>query len=324
MKKKILITGITGLIGSNTARLLLNTFDELHALVRPGTAQSRLADFQDKVNIVPLDLADIPKMKEFLKDNSFDTIIHIAALRGGRKFSRKTYFDVNVNASEQLMINALKNDSEFVYCSSVGVFGTSPQILPANNKSPQIAENYYYFTKKRCEELIQKYILSGLKAVILRPSITYGQGDFGFPYKLISLIDRGLLFFPKEDITIHLTKVDLISNIIVKLLKTQFKSGSAYIIADLEPVKLFDLVNFISREIKGKEYGNSHRISQSYFKFLMAILKIFRKDDMISSIELISKSWYYDVQSIYDDLNIKPVNTISEFKSVLEWYINSK
>jgi len=172
--------------------------------------------------------------------------------------------------------------------------------------------------------LIQKYILSGLKAVILRPSITYGQGDFGFPYKLISLIDRGLLFFPKEDITIHLTKVDLISNIIVKLLKTQFKSGSAYIIADLEPVKLFDLVNFISREIKGKEYGNSHRISQSYFKFLMAILKIFRKDDMISSIELISKSWYYDVQSIYDDLNIKPVNTISEFKSVLEWYINSK
>jgi len=218
MKKKILITGITGLIGGNTARLLLNSVNDLYAFVRPGTAESRLTDFQDKINIIPLDLADISKVKEFLENNSFDTIIHIAALRGGRKFSRKTYFDVNVNASEQLMINALNNGSEFIYCSSVGVFGTSPEILPANNKSPLKAENYYYFTKKRCEELIQKYILSGLKAVILRPSITYGKGDFGFPYKLISLIEKRLLFFPKEDTTIHLTKVDLISNVIVKLL----------------------------------------------------------------------------------------------------------
>lgn len=324
MKKKILITGITGLIGSNTARLLLSTFNELHALVRPGTVESRIADFREKVNIIPIDLADIPKLKDFLENNSFNTIIHIAALRGGRKFSRNTYFDVNVNASEQLMINALNNSSEFVYCSSVGVFGTSPQILPANNKSPLIAENYYYFTKKRCEELIQKYILSGLKAIIIRPSITYGPGDFGFPFKLISLIEKGLLFLPKEDITIHLAKVDLISNVIVKLLKTEFKSGSAFIIADSEPVKLIDLVDIISRKIKGKKYGNSHRISQSYFKLIIAILNFFRKDEIISSIELISKSWYYDVKSTFEDLKLKPVNTISEFKAVLEWYISNK
>jgi len=57
---------------------------------------------------------------------------------------------------------------------------------------------------------------------------------------------------------------------------------------------------------------------------IIAILKIFRKDEIISSIELISKSWYYDVKSTFEDLNLKPLDTISEFKAVLEWYINSK
>jgi len=318
MKRKILITGITGLIGSCTARLLLKKGHELHALVRPGTAESRLKEFSDNVNLIPVDLGNIEQLKKALEKDTFDCIVHIGALRGDRKSPRKMFLNVNIHATEQLILKSIKDNSELIYFSSVGVFGTSPQNLPAHNNTPQKAENYYYFTKKQCESLIQKYILQGLKACIIRPSVTYGPKGFGFPEKLINLIKRKLLFLPKEPVTIHLTNVDLLAQSVVKLLDLSFTTGSAYIIADTEPISLQELTDLISLKISGKTYARWHYLNDSFFKTAIEFLGSLKMNSLISSIEFLSKSWYYKIDDSYKELNLKPVYTDQEFLKLIK------
>jgi len=183
MTSKILITGISGFIGRNVLKHLMQSYDSITAMIRPGTKPHRIEEFIDHVEFAEIDLTDIPALKEYLDENSFEIIIHIGAVRGGRKLNNSDYFNANVNATEQLVINARDNDSKFIYCSSVGVFGAIPLELPANNTTKTQEDNYYHFTKIRAEALIQKYVLYGLKAAIIRPSITYGTNDYGFPFK---------------------------------------------------------------------------------------------------------------------------------------------
>ena len=225
MTSKILITGISGFIGRNVLRQLVQSHDSITAIIRPGTKHQRIEEFIDKVEFAEIDLTDIPTLKEYLDDNSFEIIIHIGAVRGGRKLSNSDYFDANVNATEQLVINARDNDSKFIFCSSVGVFGAIPLELPANNFTKRQEDNYYHFTKIRAEAIIQKYVLYGLKAAIIRPSITYGTDDYGFPFTLTKLIDKKLLFLPDQDVKIHLANINVITQAFLRLIEINYQPG---------------------------------------------------------------------------------------------------
>ena len=320
MPKKILITGISGFIGRHVARQILQSKHELTAIIRPQTNLKRVEEFQEKVNFVEIDLTDISSLRNFLDENSFDAIVHIGALRNGRKFSKNDFFKANVDATEQLIINANRNKSRFIFCSSVGVFGAIPRELPANNNTPRQNDGFYHYTKIRAEALIQKYVLYGLQAVIVRPSITYGIGDYGFPFKLTKLTDKNLLFLPNKKVLIHLTNVELLAQAFHRLLEFEFTAGAAYIVADKNPVDLKELADFISNELKNKPYSNKRIIDEKYFRFAKKIARFFKRESWITRFELISESWFYDTEDAYQDLNLKNISTIPAFKIVTDWY----
>ncbi|MDO9576267.1 MAG: NAD(P)-dependent oxidoreductase [Candidatus Cloacimonadales bacterium] len=323
MRKKILITGISGFIGSNVARHLLQKKGlEITGLVRPGTNSIRLKDFDDQIQLREIDLENIRDLRNFLDQNVFDQIIHIGALRGGRKFPKQAYFDANVNATEQIALSAKANDSELIFCSSVGVFGAIPLELPANNFTRRQEDNYYHFTKIRAEAIIQKLVLYGLKAVIIRPAISYGVEDYGFPYTLTRLVDKKLMFLPDRDVMIHLTNVEHLANVFLKLSDFDFKPGSAFNIADVQPVKLPDLVNFISEELHGKPYPKSRTIDYRIFEKAENLARFMKNELWISRFELISKSWFYDVQPAREEFGLKAFKTIPGFHVVTDWYKN--
>ncbi len=324
MTSKILITGVSGFIGRNTLRYLLQSYDSITAIIRPGTANKRIEEFTDKVDFVEIDLTDVTKLKSYLDENCFETIIHIGAVRGGRKFNKSAYFDANVNATEQLVINARDNDSKFIFCSSVGVFGAIPLELPANNFSKRQEDNYYHFTKIRAEEIIQKHVLYGLKAAIIRPSITYGTNDYGFPFTLTKLIDKKLLFLPDQDVIIHLANINLISQAFQRLTEIDFKPGTCYNVADSFPVEIHKLADFINNELKGKPYSSKKNIDIKYFQKGEQTAKLFKSELWIARFQLISRHWYYDVGNSFLDLNLKKTNTIPNFKIVTDWYKSLK
>ena len=320
MNEKILITGSSGFIGRNVLRYLLKNNYEITALIRPRTATVRIAEFTADVKFVEINIANIPKLKEFLAANKFDTIIHIGALRGGKNCSKVNYFNTNVNATEQLVLNAQQHNSTFIFCSSVGVFGVIPLELPANNSTRRQPDNYYHFTKIRAESIIQKHVLYGLKAAIIRPAITYGIGDYGFPYTLIKLIDKKLLYLPDTNVRIHLTCVELLSQAFLKLTESDFTPGVAYNVADKEPVELHELANFISKELRGQPYPGKRNIDMKYFRRGEKIARFFKNELWTARFELISKSWYYNTIDAYNDMQLKPIETIPNFKIATNWY----
>lgn len=319
MSKSILITGISGFIGRHVAAALMKKHS-LTALVRPGTNPNRIEQFKDHVTFEAIDLTDIPALRAYLKDAEFDSIIHIGAIRGGRDFPKSAYLNANVNATEQLALFAKETETQLLFCSSVGVFGAIPRELPATSKTPRQNDNYYHFTKIQAERIIQRQILYGLDAAIVRPAITYGPGDYGFPYTLTKLVDKKLLVYPREDVTIHLTHVDLMVQAFIKLLDGGYRSGSEYIVADRHPVQLSQLADFINHELRGKAYPASRAINKKWFSLGESCARFINNELWISRFELISKSWYYDIEKAYNELGLKPTETIPTFRAVTSWY----
>ncbi len=318
--KKVLITGATGFIGRQVAQRLAPRKLDMTGIVRPETSKKRLESLEGILKIVKIDLSDIPALTKFLDDNEFDCILHIGAIRGGRKFPKKKYYAANVLATEQLMLAAWRTKARFVFCSSVGVFGAIPNELPANDQTERQRDGYYHETKIEAEAIVQKMVLEGLDGYIIRPSITYGSGDYGFPYTLTKLVDKRMLFLPNRTVRIHLTDVNILADVFAKTIDAQLTPGSAFIVADRQPVSLLELADEIHEKLHGKPYPRNRIVSGLWFQFGERIAKFMKSDLWLARFRLISKSWFYDVENTYEEFNIRHQRTLVGFKSVLDFY----
>ena len=95
MVKNILFTGITGFIGRQVARELLNKKFGITAIIRPSTDPKRIEEFKENVDFVKIDLNEIDDLKSYLKENTFDIILHIGAVRGLKKISNNRFNQTN-------------------------------------------------------------------------------------------------------------------------------------------------------------------------------------------------------------------------------------
>lgn len=319
----ILITGITGFIGGHICRKLLEEKnDRIVAIIREKTKVERYEKFESKGVICKFgELNSQNFIEKIFSEIRFDIVFHIAALRGGRNFSKKDYYDTNVNATKYIAEQCLKHNCKMIFCSSVGVFGAIPNELPPNENTNRKPDNYYHFTKIEAENELQKLVKNGLNLIIIRPSITYGKGDYGFPYKLINLVDKGLMILPSQDIKINMIDVETLTSAFINAANENLKSGNAYNISDKIPVSLEKLTNFINIELKSENYPKWKKIPTFLFRVLEFIFsKIIKNELWLARIQLISRSWYYDVSQAEKDLKITSHNTIPNFKYVLEWY----
>lgn len=320
----ILITGITGFIGGYTCNKILEENDNLIvALIRPNTDTRRYTEFKNKgVICIFVDFTNPDFIKTVFKDHTFDIVYHIAAIRGGRNFSKKEYYETNVNATKYIAKQCLKYNCKLIFCSSVGVFGAIPDELPPNEQTKKKDDNYYHFTKIEAEKELQKLVKKGLNLVIIRPSITYGIGDYGFPYNLIKLVDKGLIILPMKDIKINMVDIETLASAFLNAGKVKFPSGNAYNIADRNPVSLEELVSFINYKLKDKKYPSWKKMPILFFRIFNFIFTNIIKNELWKArIELISKNWFYDVTKAEKDLCITSHNTIPNFQYVIDWYM---
>ncbi len=320
MNKKILITGATGFIGRHLVQQLNIRKYDISLLIRPETRKDRLAGFPEKAEILSVDLADIRGLKQALSGKEFQVIIHLGAIRNRPRATEEDYLKANVQATEQLALHAMKNQAKFIFFSSLGVFGTVPSQLPAEETTPRNGDNHYHSSKIRAEALIDRYVLYDLRSVVIRPAITYGVGDFGFPYKLIRMIDKKQMFLPSQAPLIHLANVELLVLAVQKLVENDYRAGSIYNIADRNPVNLLTLADFINQEISDKPFNKRYIIPNIFFRAGYKISKLLGNQAWSSRFQLFSQDWYYDVESAYQELSLKNIETIPGIRSTIEWY----
>lgn len=145
-KKRVLITGINGFVGSKLELYLAKKYD-IWGL--------DLANVNNYPNFIASDITNENKIKEDLKDEKFDIVIHCAALahNDNNEFSDQDFFNINANGTKFLL--AAFNDappSKFIMFSTVAVYGEYGSILPVNESAALNPITAYAKSKVLAEE----------------------------------------------------------------------------------------------------------------------------------------------------------------------------
>ena len=185
-KKRILITGAAGFIGSNLIYRLLQS--GIYQLVGLDNFDNFYSRDQKEKNLAPFIShslfqffeGDIRNMDDLLALGDFDVIVHLAAKAGVRPsiLNPVLYQQVNVDGTQNLLEFAKqKNIKQFVFASSSSVYGINENI-PWNEEEKLKPISPYASTKLSCEMLGHVYShLYGIRFLALRFFTVYGPAQ---------------------------------------------------------------------------------------------------------------------------------------------------
>lgn len=217
MKKKILVTGGTGYIGSHTAVELINEGFEVVMIDNLYNSEASVADRIRKITgVKPLlevfDLCDNSALDDFFRrNNDLAAIIHFAAYKAVGESVHKPleYYRNNLISLMNLLDQMKKQHSgSFVFSSSCTVYG-QPEKLPVTEDAPlQPATSPYGNTKQVSEAIIRDTAAadSGIKAISLRyfnpigahPTALIGELPRGVPENLVPFITQTAIGLREE------------------------------------------------------------------------------------------------------------------------------
>ncbi len=209
MRKKILVTGGTGYIGSHTAVELINEGFDVAIIDNLCNSEKEVLDgIKEITGIKPaleiIDICDREKLDDFFSRNKdIAAIIHFAAYKAVSESVSKPldYYRNNLVS----LINLLDSMKKYrihnlVFSSSCTVYG-QPENLPVNENAPlQPATSPYGNTKAVGEEIIRDTVFSdtNVRAIALRyfnpigahPSALIGELPRGVPENLVPYITQ--------------------------------------------------------------------------------------------------------------------------------------
>ncbi|MGG7073612.1 ADP-glyceromanno-heptose 6-epimerase [Campylobacter sp. 9BO] len=196
-KKRIVITGGAGFIGSALAHHFDEHYPEASVLVVDKFrnddifSNGNLKSFGHFKNLLGFKgevfAGDINSKKTLEKIERFkpDIIFHEAAISDTTVKEQDELIKTNVNAFVDLLEICQKHDIKMVYASSGATYG--------NAKSPQkvgeceAPNNAYGFSKLAMDNIGRKYAQQGVHVVGLRYFNVYGKGEF-FKNKTASMV----------------------------------------------------------------------------------------------------------------------------------------
>ncbi len=171
---KVLITGITGFVGSHLTEYLLSKEYEVCGAVRRRSRTEYIDGIKDELNLIECDITDQNSVEPTLKEASPDIIFHLAA----QSFVPTSWrapletFDVNVKGTVNLFEAVRKSDFDPV----VHVAGSSeeygmiyPDEIPIKEENPLRPLSPYGVSKVAADLLAYQYHKSyGIKSIRTR------------------------------------------------------------------------------------------------------------------------------------------------------------
>lgn len=214
MIKNILVTGGAGFIGSHLCETLLlrgytitvlDNFNDYYSPVVKRANISEVTKSLETNNINPNrfklivgDIRNITILDQIFRKNSFDCVIHLAAMAGVRNSIENPglYMDVNLNGTANLLNACRKyNIKKFIFASSSSVYGNNEKVPFCEQDPVDNPISPYAMTKKAGELLTFTFHhLYKVDVVCLRFFTVYGprqRPDLAI-HKFTDLIYRGM------------------------------------------------------------------------------------------------------------------------------------
>lgn len=182
-KKKYLVTGGAGFIGSNIAKTLEAQGHEVTVM----DDFSKNGNFKNligfKGDVITADLFDYMPT-----DMYFDAIFHEAAITDTTVMDQKAMMEQNVEAFKNLLTFAAENEiKKVIYASSAATYGNGP--VPNVETQPTHPENVYGFSKVIMDNVARQFSADNNDMAIigLRYFNVYGPGEY-YKGKMASMV----------------------------------------------------------------------------------------------------------------------------------------
>ncbi len=186
---KILICGNSGFIGTHLARLLAESDHEVSGMdLLPAKDDEPLTEH------FPGDIREPEDCRRALA-GGIDCVINLAAKHHDFGITRAEYFQTNEGGTRVLLERmAEAGVGKLLFYSSVAVYGTSEK--ESTEDDEPTPSNDYGESKLAAERVIGEWADDNAErsAVIFRPCLIFGEGNFANMYSLIRQVDRGRFF----------------------------------------------------------------------------------------------------------------------------------
>ncbi len=194
-KKKVLITGANGFVGSNLVKRLIQKKVKVIALTRSGIKNPSFLTTEglvDKIfKVEKANVKNFDSLNNIVKKNKVKVIFHLAAqplVEVGKESPIET-FDVNIRGTWNILEAARQNKVEkVVIASTTHVYGDNPNLPYKEEYFPQPSRPYE--TSKACADLLAQSFADTYSLPVEVPRFVnlYGPGDFNFGRVVPSVI----------------------------------------------------------------------------------------------------------------------------------------
>ena len=266
-KKKILVTGCAGFIGSQFALRSLkkyyvigiDNFDNYYSVL---LKKKRIAILRKKKNFKfhRLDIRNFTKLNNVIKKYKINYVFHFAAQAGVRysKINPTKYTTTNIIGTKNLLNSIKSKKIEKIFlASSSSVYGNSTKFpLKENTKLTPI--NHYAYTKKINEDMGHTFSETyKLKIYMLRFFTIYGK--WGRPdmffFKLFKSVFDGK-YFNLNNNGNHdrdFTHIDDACEILAKLMKSRIsRNFDVFNICSNNPVNIKNIISHLKKNLNIK------------------------------------------------------------------------
>ncbi|MDD5181718.1 MAG: GDP-mannose 4,6-dehydratase [Candidatus Nanoarchaeia archaeon] len=184
--KKVLITGVTGFIGSHLAQALSKKKEyAVYGLVKHSASRNTegLKPFLKDIRIKECDISDFHSVSRTLREINPDVVVHLAALSPVRDSfeSPISYVQANIigtlNIAHALTETPNFENKKMIYASTAEVYGILNDKKPANESRELYPSSPYAATKKMTDEYIRLLmpLLYKLNTTVMRCVNSYGR-----------------------------------------------------------------------------------------------------------------------------------------------------
>lgn len=328
MKKKILITGGAGFIGSHVTRLFVTKYPEydiynLDALTYAGNLEN-LKDISESPNyfFIKADIVDEKNILNLFNTYKFDSVIHLAAeSHVDRSIKDPLAFAKTNILGTMNLLNAFRNlwatnweGKLFYHISTDEVYGSLGETGLFEETTPYSPNSPYSASKASSDHFVRAYGETyNLPYVITNCSNNYGS--YQFPEKLIPLFINNII--NKRPLPVYgdgnYTRDWLFVEDHAKAIDLVFHKGNnneTYNIGGFNEWKNIDLVKQLCKQMDaklGRESGDSEK--------LITFVKDRPGHDLRYAI---------DASKINKELGWKPSVTFEQgLEKTIDWYLNN-
>ena len=203
-KKNILITGISGFVGSNLAKNLSNNGANVVGLTKKKRKENSLLYYEKihkKVNVIFGDIKDKKLIKRILKKYNIEICFHLAAQVevGSAKIKPYETWESNIKGTYTILESLREHKKKIksiVIASSDKAYGEYGLDKMPYKENYVLKPTFPYDTSKACADMIAKSYSSelfNLPIIITRFSNIYGPGQLNFTALIPDLIRSCIL-----------------------------------------------------------------------------------------------------------------------------------